>query len=181
MPCFTVDWFTTSMPHIHRSIGERRVQRILEIGSFEGRSTCWFLDTFPDARVTCVDTFAGSIEHAEAGMDVSDLYERFLENTKPYGDRETVLRGPSNVMLHGLAAKSFDVVYLDGSHEASDVLSDLVMAVGLLRPGGVLLIDDYNQSAFPGIRQVVDFVRDVWSARLECIHAGYQIHFLLRE
>lgn len=176
---FTVDWLSHNLPSMQSSLASvDRVTNILEIGSFEGKSTCWFLDTYPDATITCVDTFAGSVEHADAGMDVSDLYERFMENTKRFGDRVTVRRGLSNVMLHELEAGSFDVIYLDGSHEAEDVLSDMVMAVGLLRPGGVLLIDDYNQPAFPGIKNVVNFVAAIWPDRLQCIHKGYQIHFL---
>lgn len=180
MTVFTVDWFSHNLPPIQSSLASvDRVTKILEIGSFEGRSTCWFLDTYPDATITCVDTFAGSAEHADAGMDVSDLYERFAENTKRFGDRVVVRRGPSNEMLHGLdSAGSFDVVYLDGSHEAEDVLSDMVMGVGLLRPGGVLLIDDYNQPAFPGIKTVVNFVAAIWSDRLQCVYKGYQIHFV---
>ena len=195
---FTVDWLTHNIqamksslasiasvtPHTSHTSHTPHTSHtshasILEIGSFEGRSTCWFLDTYPDATITCVDTFAGSVEHTDAGMDVSDLYERFTENTKRFGNRVTVRRGLSNMMLHGLEAASFDAVYLDGSHEARDVLSDVVMAVGLLRPGGVLLIDDYNNPAFPGIKRVVDFVLDVWCEDLHVIHCGYQIHLRL--
>jgi hypothetical protein len=31
-------------------------KNVLEIGSFEGRSTCWLLEN-TDAKVTCVDTW----------------------------------------------------------------------------------------------------------------------------
>ena len=37
----------------------------------------------------------------------------------------------------------FDVVYIDGSHSASDVLTDAVLAFHLTRVAGVMIFDDY--------------------------------------
>jgi predicted O-methyltransferase YrrM len=48
--------------------------------------------------------------------------------------------------LFGLVAEGselFDLIYVDGSHTAPDVLSDAVLAFQLLRVGGVMIFDDY--------------------------------------
>ena len=37
----------------------------------------------------------------------------------------------------------FDIIYIDGSHQAPDVLTDAVMAFPLLRVGGIMAFDDY--------------------------------------
>jgi hypothetical protein len=37
----------------------------------------------------------------------------------------------------------FDLIYVDGSHQASDVLTDAIIAFQLLRVGGVMIFDDY--------------------------------------
>jgi hypothetical protein len=37
--------------------------RVLEIGSWEGRSALFFLNYFARSHVVCVDTFGGNIEH----------------------------------------------------------------------------------------------------------------------
>ena len=37
-----------------------------------------------------------------------------------------------------------DVIYIDGSHEEEDVYADLVGYWELVRPGGVLVGDDWN-------------------------------------
>ncbi|HEY1506651.1 MAG TPA: class I SAM-dependent methyltransferase, partial [Stellaceae bacterium] len=40
-------------------------------------------------------------------------------------------------------AESFDFIYVDGSHQAADVLTDLTLAFGLCRVGGLIACDDY--------------------------------------
>ena len=171
---FTTDWFSNAAPHIAQSfLRTQHVENILEIGSWEGRSTCWFLDACPNATITCVDTFEGSVEHE--GINMSDVEKRFRENVQPYGTRVVVRKGRSDRMLFGLDPESFDVIYVDGSHEHHDALSDLVFAYHLLRPGGVLLVDDY--AGFPGVRAAVDAFVQAFKG-LEPIHVGYQVHFV---
>ena len=43
----------------------------------------------------------------------------------------------------------FDFVYVDGSHEAPDVLADALLAHRLVRAGGVIAFDDYLWSPLP--------------------------------
>ena len=61
---FTSDWTSTNFTMWRRMLsplcGERL--RILEIGSWEGRSAVFFLNFFPRATITCIDTFGGSPE-----------------------------------------------------------------------------------------------------------------------
>ena len=40
-------------------------------------------------------------------------------------------------------ASSFDLIYVDGSHEAADVLCDLTLACQLCKIGGLLVCHDY--------------------------------------
>ena len=37
----------------------------------------------------------------------------------------------------------FDLIYIDGSHHAPDVLADAVLSFPLLKIGGVMIFDDY--------------------------------------
>lgn len=172
---FTTDWFSGAIDGIERTLRGRNPTEILEIGSWEGRSACWFLERFPEARLTCVDTFQGSVEHE--GMDVAGIKERFEHNTRPYADRLRVLEGESSKMLYVLPPESFDVVYVDGSHEEDDALMDLVLSFGLLRPGGVLLVDDYEGGNF-GVKAAVDAFASAFCNRVSCVLCEYQIHFV---
>ena len=154
MPRFTEDFFTHHVPHWERLFFRAlrwdpdAPRRIVEIGSFEGRSTLWFLEKLlrhPASRLTCVDSFAGGAEHSVS--QVEGLHERFLANLEESGrsKQAEVLRMHSFPGLLRLLARGdrADLVYVDGSHEAPDVLADLVLAFRLLAPGGVMLCDDY--------------------------------------
>jgi predicted O-methyltransferase YrrM len=122
----------------------------LEIAGFEGRSTVWLLEnvlTHPDATLTWIDTFAGGAEHA--GIDLSGLEVRFRANVARFGDKVRGHVGRSQDVLRGLSGGRFDLVYVDCSHAAADVLTDAVMALPLLVPGGILGFDDYGWRGSP--------------------------------
>ena len=51
---------------------------------------------------------------------------------------------PSKFAMRNLPLESFDIVYIDGSHATADVLEDAVLSYRLLKPGGVLIFDDYR-------------------------------------
>lgn len=177
---FTTDWFSARIPEIRASIAslDRAPLNVLEIGSWEGRSACWFLREFVAARLTCVDTWAGSVEHTPEM--ISGIYDRFVHNIRVSGgeDRVTIVRAPSERALYGLTPESFDVIYVDGDHHAFAALRDIVMSWGLLRPGGVLLIDDYGGGApdsdpldLPTL--AVDVFAKLFAGQFSCLHQGY--------
>jgi predicted O-methyltransferase YrrM len=49
----------------------------------------------------------------------------------------------SSLIHHG-EGETFDWIYLDGSHEAQDVLIEAALAFKLLKAGGILVFDDYG-------------------------------------
>ena len=175
---FTDDWHSAAAPAMLASCGRRRTgdggrPAILEIGSWEGRSAAWFLDTFPGGSLTCVDTFEGSADQG-GSLALVDLRHRFRHNVRPHAARVCVRVGPSRRRLLGLVAESFDIAYVDGSHEAADVLCDLVMAWALLKPGGVLLCDDYR--GFAGVQTAADAFMGCCACEVLC--DAYQLHLL---
>lgn len=153
---FTADWFDK-----HRQIWDvllppMQAKRILEIGSYEGASTCYLIDTCAkdaDIELHCIDTWQGSAEHQHGGNDMKAVEDRFNRNVQRAISRAshkvdlTVHKGPSDEKLAGLLAGSkrnyFDFIYVDGSHLASDVLLDGALALRLLRVDGLIVFDDY--------------------------------------
>ncbi len=136
---FTTDW-SQSIEHwpelLARYAGEPDL-RFLEIGCYEGRTTLWLLEhvlTAPDATITVVDPFP---------MD--GQRDRFNRNVMPYLEAGKVRVWPyrSGDILDKLAHDTFDFAYIDGDHTAQAVLADAVLAWPLLKPGALMVFDDY--------------------------------------
>jgi predicted O-methyltransferase YrrM len=150
---FTQDWFTPNIPNWTKLLAELRGRarvRALEIGSFEGRSACWLLEnilTGPGARLDCVDTFTGAVEQ-RVGFDTHGIRARFDANIAQWREQVTVHLGESGDVLRVLS-DSYDFIYIDGSHLAPDVLSDAVLAWRLLKPGGIMIFDDFLWDLLP--------------------------------
>ncbi len=160
MYSFTTDWFEqTAQANWAKLLPEIRPTRILEIGSFEGASTCFLMDTLAGSEaleIHCIDTWGGGIEHQEDGTAPSDMQaveSRFRRNTEHALSKAVhpvklhIHKDLSHRALVRLLADGkenyFDFVYVDGSHQAPDVLCDAVLAFKLLKVGGVLAFDDY--------------------------------------
>ena len=150
---FTNNWFQDSArANWDQLVPQINPARILEIGSFEGASTCYMLQkTAGDTEIHCVDTWEGGIEHDT--VDMNSVEQRFDRNvavatSRAVGRVNLVKhKGFSDLMLARLLAEGkrnyFDWIYVDGSHQAPDVLFDAVASFRLLRVGGMLVFDDY--------------------------------------
>ncbi len=150
---FKYDWFSANVPfwlEIFDRTGLRnRPIRALEIGSFEGLSTCFLLKQMPQAALTCVDTWAGSDEHV--GMShISSIEAAFDRHVEPWKDRVTKRKGYSYQCLAAFRPEEkFDFIYVDGSHHADDVIVDAIRSFEHLNVGGVMVLDDYLWRFYP--------------------------------
>jgi predicted O-methyltransferase YrrM len=138
---FTEDWFTNNIPNFEKcmaAIPEKKL--FLEIGSYEGRSTCWLLENglTDKGSIVCVDPFP----------NLSKVEARFWSNvqaTQGAEQKVSLFKKPSYEALAEMIGHKyvFDFIYVDGVHSAVGTLTDACMAWGLLRSGGVMLFDDY--------------------------------------
>ncbi len=151
---FSVDWFSRNIPSFQKHLApyaQKPDLNFLEIGSFEGRSTCWLLDnilTGTKSTVTCVDTWEGSMEH-QPGQKAS-IWDTFNHNVSSYSpDKLIIRRGKSCERLRELPFTSMDFIYVDGSHTTRDVLSDAVLSFDLLKVDGIMAFDDYLWQGYP--------------------------------
>lgn len=151
---YSVDWFTRQIVYwrdvFHRvNIKESDRLNILEIGSFEGVSSLFFLHTFRNSKLTCVDTWQGADEHQNLNM--SQIEKNFDSNLSPYKDQVTKYKGTSFNYFNDHDTSNtelFDIIYIDGSHYFDDVLIDAIKGFELLKVGGIMIFDDYLWAAY---------------------------------
>lgn len=153
---FTQSWFRHVKPIWDIWVPQLKPSKILEIGSYEGMSACYLIDKctqWHDVEIHCIDTWDGGAEHKLVEIDMFSVQGRFDNNislVQQKAPRKVSLekhKSPSYLALAKLISSGklgyFDLIYIDGSHQASDVLTDAVMAFPLLKVGGMIVFDDY--------------------------------------
>ena len=180
---YTQDWFSgvNTWPSLLAGYRRKPKLRYLEVGVFEGRSLFWMFDnilTGPDTSAVAVDLFGPTYE------------KTFLDNLA--ATRRThqvrVLKGRSEEILHSLPVRSFDIIFIDGSHAARDVLTDAVQGWTLLADGGLLILDDYAnerpRDEFAKLDKVPDDLKPriaidafltAFRSEVEVVEHGYQV------
>jgi hypothetical protein len=148
MPQFSSDWFSNALVNFDYITNylqkQKTVDSILEIGSHEGRSTCWMLENMlaDTGTITCIDPFADRPVTAFSHDSIPE--DRSIEQLFPCQHRRSQTawsnrRSLANMSFPALAQlivdkRQYDFIYVDGSHNADDALADAVMCFGLLRP-----------------------------------------------
>jgi predicted O-methyltransferase YrrM len=78
-----------------------------------------------------------------------------------------------------MEGNAFDVIYIDGSHYAADVLSDAVLSFPLLKSGGIMIFDDYQWRPYSEEwkmpRAAINGFCASYENKTEIIHVGYQL------
>ena len=152
---------------------EIRPKLIVEIGVWNGASVRTMAeclrDQAIDGAVLAVDTWLGSAEHwIHEPSSLCFAQGRpgkqfvFMANVVEWGLVEHVVPLPLDSLnaadLLRLLEVSPDMIHLDGAHDYESVAADLRSWWPRLKPGGVLIGDDYHDDPnhWPGVRRAFD-------------------------
>lgn len=174
---FTSDWVSNKAEKwkelLAHLIGKPNL-RFLEIGSYEGRSACWWLNnilTHHSSKLICIDPWTGRPEREQ----------RFDVNTKRFGKKIEKRKGDSRLILPKLADGSIDFGYVDGCHEAGPALLDGILTLHKLKKGGIMIFDDYEHPG-GGLQKLVhlpkkgiDAFLALYDFRIKVLHRGWQV------
>ena len=159
---FTEEWFDPQIPNWETAFTHLKnegsvFKDVLEIGCFEGRATVWLCENVlqEGTNYDVVDTFGGTLEEAGMGSvserlskDRDSIFNTFKHNTSFHSDRINfnIFRDYSQQVLPRLAnqKRQYDFIYVDASHKADDTFVDAYYANKLLKPGGLIIFDDFQ-------------------------------------
>lgn len=131
--------------------------KIAEVGVYKGRMTAMICEMLSlsgvQAQYFCVDNFKGSQEHER-----KDYFPDFWNNTKDIdipGVEIVIIQRESIVASELVENHSFDIVYLDASHDYESVKADISAWLPKIKEGGILCGDDYIHG-WDGVIQAVN-------------------------
>ena len=127
--------FLTWISIFEKKYNKNAQLKILEIGSHQGHSSLFFLWYFKNAYIDCVDIWDNIDNKSELIFD---------ESLNEFSER---LKKNKYLSLDFFANKVkkkciYDIIFIDGSHIADDVLSDCLLSFAALKKNGLMIIDD---------------------------------------
>ena len=161
---------------------------IVEIGSLRGRSAFllgWLARRYELGNVLCIDPWNNALarqheapdlvnEVLENAVDFSKIFREFLDNLIPYFHKTFNYLRTSSEEGHSLYTRTrtvhtdefgttdyagrIAILHIDGNHDYEQVNKDLHLWLPLLKPGGWLVLDDYNWCFGDGPKRCGDFL-----------------------
>lgn len=135
-----------------------RHNRIVEFGSFHGRSTRALADNSPTcAKIWAVDPWNGAykMEDGRTFDEVNTfIMPYFCQNLQDHIARGRVIP-TRNWSYNFNTDEPIDMVFIDGDHRYETVKKDIKTATSLLVNGGLLCGHDWDHPTWPGVRKAV--------------------------
>jgi SAM-dependent methyltransferase len=184
------DPHSETIPVFQQIVDVAQAHLIVEIGSWKGSSAIQWASILKTKSVTnglvfCIDTWLGTVDNVTAHNDATwgigkyyqngypTLYYQFLANVMHHGLSDYILPFPNTSSIGAQWLKHHqiqaDVIYVDGSHDESDVYLDLNSFWDILKPGGVMIGDDWHLGAVGVVCAVNRFARE---RSLKCQNVG---------
>ena len=112
--------------------------KYLEIGSLEGNSALFIINNFKVKKVVCVDIW----EDENFKDEQHKNFNNYKKNINEFSNIVETFKGTSDSFFLNQKDK-YDLIYIDGSHEADQVYKDIKNSWKILNINGVLICDDY--------------------------------------
>jgi predicted O-methyltransferase YrrM len=146
-------WFLGAWCRTHQP------RRVFEIGTFDGATTLILARNAPNAEVFTLDlppkqaSVVAYYPPEQQFVAAGQVGRAFRD--QPEASRITQLWGDSRTFDFDPWAGSCDLVVVDGGHERDCVEPDTANALRMVKPGGVVVWDDYSW-AWPDVIETVD-------------------------
>jgi hypothetical protein len=168
--------FSETLHVITEELKNKKEVMVFEVGSWKGASASRICSHLKNEKVdvhsvVCIDTWLGAPEFLTWGLNdptrgaslahvngYPSIFYTFTKNMKCLKNDDIIAPFPMASVQAADVLKHYkimaDVMYIDGSHEYRAVMTDLEEFKDLLKPGGILWGDDYDQH-WPGVMRAV--------------------------
>ncbi|MET0838838.1 MAG: class I SAM-dependent methyltransferase [Marmoricola sp.] len=160
-------WFQRMDMEIFKQLLDHTGERLgggdlAELGAYLGKSAAligWAKQ--PGETFTVIDLFEQEATAEENRAENEDQYadlsqEAFEKYYLTVNDSlPNVVRGPSATIVDHAAHGTHRFVHIDASHLYEHVVEDIAAARTLLKPGGVVVFDDFRAPHTPGVAAAV--------------------------
>ena len=145
---FSNKWFLNNFEIFNYFLPENKNEKFnyLEIGCFEGLSSFYVLSQFKFVNAYFVDIWDEPNKNSKSLTgDFNKVEKLFDENLSKFNF--TKIKDDSVISMRKLLRKNmnFDFIYVDGSHNGEDILSDAIEAFKIIKKGGLIFFDDFLQ------------------------------------
>ena len=135
---------------------------LAELGAYLGKSAALMGCALqPGETFTVIDLFSAEApsddnqseneeQYPELSQEAFEGYYRTIHDELP-----VVVRAPSQEIVDHAAHGTHRFVHIDASHLYEHVVADIAAARKLLKPGGVVVFDDYRAPHTPGVAAAV--------------------------
>ena len=192
---FNSNWHKNVEKNMDAVMEKFSIQKVLEIGSFEGQSSCYFSRMIKSGEIHCVDTWKGDEELRGRNIDFNEVEKNFDHNIRLTSQMHPCVnffkyKKESYKQLANFISEDkenyFDLIYIDGAHDSKNVLIDAINSYKLLKDGGVMIFDDYlwkcDNNLLNAPKLAIDSFVNIFSDKLQIIsHYLYQLYLIKRE
>jgi len=144
-------------------------ESVIEIGSYEGRSTVALGLGFKKKRIDSgqivysIDPHTGDISEVQKGIEI-DTWNNFIFNVNNFDlqDVITPIRLTSDSAVTHLAGVKAGLLFIDGWHSYEAVRSDIDNYLPLTTPHSIVIFDDWRQpEIFKAILEAIQYLPDL--------------------
>ena len=145
---FSNKWFLNNFDIFNFFLPKEKNSKFdyLEVGCFEGLSSFFVLSEYKAVNAILLDIWDMPNPNSKTlSHNFNSIEKAFDNNLSSFNF--TKIKDDSVVAMRKLFKqnKSFDFIYIDGSHNGEDILSDAIEAFKILKKEGLIFFDDFLQ------------------------------------
>ena len=145
---FSNKWFLNNFDIFNFFLPKEKNSKFdyLEVGCFEGLSSFFVLSEYKAVNAILLDIWDMPNPNSKTlSHNFNSIEKAFDQNLSGFDFKK--MKDDSVISMRKLLKENvyFDFIYIDGSHNGEDILSDAIEAFKILKVNGLIFFDDFLQ------------------------------------